>query len=129
MEKVAKMSTTKFKVSTRDLIEDLGEETIKACSKKKEHARSSPSWKQTIEQCHDIWNSRELLCWSVLYNPLECDPANPNSSQISLKLALFFISINNIKKMLLLYAQMIELLKLVNHLHDLEFEFALAPQN
>lgn len=31
--------------------------------------------------------------------------------------------------MLLLYAQMIELLKLVNHLHDLEFEFALAPQN
>jgi len=37
------MSTTKFKVSTRDLIEDLREETIKACSKKKENARSSPS--------------------------------------------------------------------------------------
>jgi len=30
--------------------------------------------------------------------------------------------------MLFLYAQMIELLKLVNHVHDLEFELALSPK-
>jgi len=43
LDEVAKITTTKMVESTRDLTEDLREQTIKVYSKMKEHARSSPS--------------------------------------------------------------------------------------
>ena len=55
---------------------------------RKELVTILPSGKETVEKCHRVRNSRELLCGFVRNNPLECDSTKPNMSRFSLKLAL-----------------------------------------